>query len=203
MSSISSLRSVLKSQYHAALVMLREAIERCPEEEWLNRDRKNAFWQVAYHVLFFTHLYLQRNEAAFVLWSQHHGQLCFRCQPGHIMSATFGPSTRHPRRRLPNPQFSRRRRHGRSVPRARHQVGARHRVEGVADGVHRGRRSRGALQARSAAPGRSEPSAHRDHLRVRRRRPRPGARARIGGRRDARRSPDPRPAPSGRGADYR
>ena len=67
------LRSVLKRQYHAALAMLREAIERCPDEEWLSRDHKNTFWQVAYHVLFFTHLYLQPNEAAFVTWSQHHG----------------------------------------------------------------------------------------------------------------------------------
>jgi hypothetical protein len=53
--------------------MLREAVERCPDAEWLRGDHKNAFWQVAYHVLFFTHLYLQQNETAFVLWSQHHG----------------------------------------------------------------------------------------------------------------------------------
>ena len=71
--SMQNFRSALKSQYHAALAMLREAIERCPDEEWLSRDHKNAFWQVAYHVLFFTHLYLQPNEAAFVLWSQHRG----------------------------------------------------------------------------------------------------------------------------------
>jgi len=66
-------RSVLKSQYHAALAMLRDAIEQCPDAEWLSRDHKNAFWQVAYHVLFFAHLYLQQNETTFVLWSQHHG----------------------------------------------------------------------------------------------------------------------------------
>jgi len=64
---------VLKSQYHAALAMLRDAIEQCPDAEWLSRDHKNAFWQVAYHVLFFAHLYLQQNETTFVLWSQHHG----------------------------------------------------------------------------------------------------------------------------------
>ena len=38
-------RSVLKSQYHAALAMLREAVERCPADEWANADHKNAFWQ--------------------------------------------------------------------------------------------------------------------------------------------------------------
>ena len=66
-------RSVLKSQYHAALAMLREAVERCPADEWSNADHKNAFWQVAYHTLFFTHLYLQRDEAAFQRWAQHRG----------------------------------------------------------------------------------------------------------------------------------
>ena len=64
---------MLKSQYHAALAMLRDAVEQCPDVEWLSRDHKNAFWQVAYHVLFFAHLYLQQNETTFVLWSQHHG----------------------------------------------------------------------------------------------------------------------------------
>src|ERR1043166_5324966 len=79
-------RSELKSQYHAALAMLREAIERCPDEEWLSRDHKNAFWQVAYHVLFFTHLYLQPNEAAFVLWSQNRGANAGRAGERHPIS---------------------------------------------------------------------------------------------------------------------
>ena len=68
------LRAVLKSQYHASLAMLREAIERCPPEEWLSTSHKNAFWQVSYHALFFAHLYLQRDEAAFKLWEQHRGE---------------------------------------------------------------------------------------------------------------------------------
>ena len=68
------LRAVLKSQYHASLAMLREAIERCPPEEWLSTNHKNAFWQVSYHALFFAHLYLQRDEAAFRLWEQHRGE---------------------------------------------------------------------------------------------------------------------------------
>jgi hypothetical protein len=67
-------RSVLKSQYHAALAMLRESIERCPAEVWTNTEHKNAFWQIAYHTLFFTHLYLQRDEAAFRRWPQQHGK---------------------------------------------------------------------------------------------------------------------------------
>src|SRR6266404_3422767 len=38
-----------------------------------NVNHKNAFWQLAYHTLFFTHLYLQRDEAAFQRWAQHRG----------------------------------------------------------------------------------------------------------------------------------
>src|ERR1051325_11462885 len=63
-------RRVLKSQYHAALAMLREAVERCPADEWSNADHTNAFWQVAYHTLYFTHLYLQPNLAAFRSWER-------------------------------------------------------------------------------------------------------------------------------------
>ena len=65
------LRAVLKSQYHASLAMLHEAIERCPEDVWLSAEQKNAFWQVAYHTLFFTHLYLHRDYASFRPWRGH------------------------------------------------------------------------------------------------------------------------------------
>ena len=68
-----TLRSVLKSQYHAALAMLRDTIERCPADLWSSTKPKNAFWKVAYHTLFFTHLYLQRNEAEFRPWTHQHG----------------------------------------------------------------------------------------------------------------------------------
>ena len=59
------LRTVLKSQYHAALAMLWQTLERCPEDLWYRKDQINAFWQTAYHTLYFTHLYLQPDEAAF------------------------------------------------------------------------------------------------------------------------------------------
>jgi len=66
-----SLRTVLKSQFHACLAMLREPIERCPDALWDDPAPTNAFWQVAYHTLFFTHLYLMPDEAAFRPWAQH------------------------------------------------------------------------------------------------------------------------------------
>jgi hypothetical protein len=62
------LRSILKHQYHAALAMLEQAIRCCPDDEWTSPAHRNASWQLACHVLFFTHLYLQPNEAAFRPW---------------------------------------------------------------------------------------------------------------------------------------
>ena len=69
--TIEFLKTVLKSQYHASLTMLRQAIEKCPDDLWYSTEQVNAFWQVAYHTLFFAHLYLQPNEAAFRLWKNH------------------------------------------------------------------------------------------------------------------------------------
>lgn len=68
-----TLRSILKSQYHASLAMLRSTIERCPPGVWVAAGHANAFWQVAYHTLYFGHLYLQLNEAAFQPWERHQG----------------------------------------------------------------------------------------------------------------------------------
>ena len=75
MSTSDALRPVLKSQYHAALAMLREAIQQCPDDVWSGSDHTNKFWQLAYHTLFFTHLYVQPNEAAFRPWRRHQGQV--------------------------------------------------------------------------------------------------------------------------------
>jgi len=67
-----ALRSALKSQYHAALAMFRQAIERCPDELWAaSRANANPFWRVAYHTLYYTHFYLQPSAAAFRPWALH------------------------------------------------------------------------------------------------------------------------------------
>ena len=76
-----ALRAMLKSQYHAALAMLRETIERCPDDLWLDTRPTNAFWQVAYHTLFFAHFYLMPNEAAFRPWHGHQPEVH---QPGSL-----------------------------------------------------------------------------------------------------------------------
>ena len=69
------LRAALKSQYHAALAMLRETIESCPDELWLGAAHRNACWQIAYHALYFAHLYLMPEEKAFRPWEGHQGDV--------------------------------------------------------------------------------------------------------------------------------
>lgn len=66
-----ALSTVLKSQYHASLAMLRECIEKCPDQLWLDEQPRNAFWRVAYHALFFTHLYLGQDLQSFRPWPEH------------------------------------------------------------------------------------------------------------------------------------
>jgi hypothetical protein len=65
------IRKIIKSQYHASLAMLRETIERCPDELWMSTASTNGFWQIAYHAVFFAHLYVLPNAQAFRPWAEH------------------------------------------------------------------------------------------------------------------------------------
>jgi hypothetical protein len=64
-------KMVIQSQYLAALAMLEQAVLKCPQELWTARDDKNKFWHIAYHSLFYTHLYLQDKESDFRPWENH------------------------------------------------------------------------------------------------------------------------------------
>ncbi|MHB8636531.1 MAG: hypothetical protein ACYC96_08665 [Fimbriimonadaceae bacterium] len=65
-----NIRGALKGQYHAGLKMLRQCVERCPDTVWVAGEHPRTFWRIAYHGTFFTHLYLQQNEAAFRPWEK-------------------------------------------------------------------------------------------------------------------------------------
>jgi hypothetical protein len=58
-------------QYLATLAMLKQAIVECPEELWLDSKYTNLFWHIAYHSVFYTHLYLHAAEAEFQPWARH------------------------------------------------------------------------------------------------------------------------------------
>lgn len=63
-------KATIESQYHAALDMLEEAIRACPDDLWTDASYTNVFWQVAYHALFYTHLYLHDRLESFRPWSK-------------------------------------------------------------------------------------------------------------------------------------
>ena len=65
------IKETIKSQYFAALEMLRQVILECPDSLWTNTAYSNPFWNTAFHVLFYTHLYLQPREEDFVPWEKH------------------------------------------------------------------------------------------------------------------------------------
>jgi hypothetical protein len=65
------LYATIQSQYRAALEMLRQAIAGCPDSLWNAAEDGSRFCRVAYHALFYTHLYLQPTIADFVPWDKH------------------------------------------------------------------------------------------------------------------------------------
>src|SRR5580658_6594217 len=66
-----NIKSALKGQYHAGLAMLRQCVERCPADVWTSGTHPRTFWRIAYHAIFYTHLYLGQNEQAFRQWEKH------------------------------------------------------------------------------------------------------------------------------------
>ena len=65
----------LKSQYHSVLAMLHDAVERCPQDEWVAATKASPFWRVSYHALYYTHLYLERDDTDFHPWEGHQSGL--------------------------------------------------------------------------------------------------------------------------------
>jgi DinB superfamily len=64
-------RSALVSQFHAALAMLKSAVDQCPDEHWHGRVGTWPFSHVAYHTLFYTDFYLTKNEESYQRPSLH------------------------------------------------------------------------------------------------------------------------------------
>jgi hypothetical protein len=54
-------RSVIWQQFHAAIDMLGNAIEACPDSVW-SGEAPRAFWYTAFHVIFFLDMYLSEED---------------------------------------------------------------------------------------------------------------------------------------------
>jgi hypothetical protein len=75
------MKSEIKSQYHASLDMLQQAVENCPSMLWQRTEDKNQFWHVAYHAVFYTHFYLHIKEDDFIPWPEHRSEV-ISLEPG-------------------------------------------------------------------------------------------------------------------------
>ena len=62
------LKEAMRGQYRAGIAMVRGAIEMCPDELWTSGNHPRQFWRQAYHVLFFTHFYLEVKDEDFQRW---------------------------------------------------------------------------------------------------------------------------------------
>ena len=62
------LRQALKEQYHASLAMLAECVQKCPDDLWTSGTYPRAFWRIAFHAAYYTHLYLGQNEDVYQPW---------------------------------------------------------------------------------------------------------------------------------------
>ncbi|MCP5099098.1 MAG: hypothetical protein GY943_26390 [Chloroflexi bacterium] len=69
--------TIIQSQYYASLEMLKQAIIKCPDATWTDNSYQNQTWLIAYHVLFYTHLYLQHTEESFTPWEKGRKEIQF------------------------------------------------------------------------------------------------------------------------------
>src|SRR5687768_9403962 len=56
------IRSTLKEQYHGALAMLRQCIDKCPDDLWIAGEQPRSYWQIVGHTVFFTDLYSKQEN---------------------------------------------------------------------------------------------------------------------------------------------
>lgn len=72
-----ALAQALKEQYHAGLAMLAEGVQKCPDDLWTSPNPKvddedrvifRAYWRIAFHTVYFCHLYMGKDEEAFRPW---------------------------------------------------------------------------------------------------------------------------------------
>jgi hypothetical protein len=88
---------IICSQYHASLAMLKQAINCCPDYLWNDQQDRNKFWHLAYHVLFYTHLYLSSSDEEFKPWAMHRDDYQFlgpKPWPPHDLPKIGTPYTR-------------------------------------------------------------------------------------------------------------
>jgi hypothetical protein len=65
------IRPALLGQLRASVAMARQCIERIPDSEWEIGTPHRPFWRMAYHTLFYAHLYACQDLASYTPWEKH------------------------------------------------------------------------------------------------------------------------------------
>ncbi len=60
-----TLKTIIWRQFGAAIDMLENAMQACPEAVWGDRSLRPEFWYTAFHTLFYLDLYLSESDAGF------------------------------------------------------------------------------------------------------------------------------------------
>jgi hypothetical protein len=61
-----TITAILASQYKASLGMLRQALEKTPEEQWNTAEYTNPNWQISYHILWAAKFYLGADPESYL-----------------------------------------------------------------------------------------------------------------------------------------
>lgn len=83
----STMVEVLRRHFEPTLEMLRRAIQACPDELWDGQDEGTAFWQYAYHTLFWLDFWLSDSPEGFTAPSFHTRDALL--ETGETPSVTF------------------------------------------------------------------------------------------------------------------
>lgn len=71
------IKAALKEQYHASIAMLVDCVKKCPDDLWTTPSTKEPyddapdrhcirnFWRIAFHGIYFTHLYMLQSVESF------------------------------------------------------------------------------------------------------------------------------------------
>lgn len=76
-----TLQSLTLKQFRAAMAMLTECIEKCPDDRWRDPVGKYPFWHVAYHALCFVDCYLSPSNTAFKKLVKSRAKAAFNPHP--------------------------------------------------------------------------------------------------------------------------
>ncbi|MEQ1821978.1 MAG: hypothetical protein ABL949_05690 [Fimbriimonadaceae bacterium] len=63
-------RPAIQRQYHAAMAMMRQTIERCPDQVWTSGEHPRTYWRIAYHAAAYAHLYLYESLDTIEKWDK-------------------------------------------------------------------------------------------------------------------------------------